>query len=161
MKSLEEEVVKKLTEKGLVLTTAESCTGGLIAAMVVNVSGASKCFNEGYITYANETKIRLLGVSGKSIETYGVVSAEVVKEMAEGVLKRTEADISAAVSGIAGPDGGTPLKPVGTVYAAVSIRRDEGLSYETEIRKFNFNGSRTEIRENTVREVLKMLISAI
>ncbi len=161
MKSLEEEVVKKLTEKGLVLTTAESCTGGLIAAAIVNVSGASKCFNEGYITYANEAKIRLLGVSGKSIETYGVVSTEVVKEMAEGVLKRTEADISAAVSGIAGPDGGTPLKPVGTVYAAVSIRRDEGLSYETEIRKFNFNGSRTEIRENTVREVLKMLISAI
>ena len=89
--TLEEEVVNKLLEKNLIITTAESCTGGLIAAAIVNVSGASGCFNEGYITYANESKIRLLGVKEESIREFGVVSDVVVKEMAEGVVKKAVA----------------------------------------------------------------------
>ena len=82
--TLEEKVVQKLLDKNLTITTAESCTGGLIAATIVNVSGASGCFNEGYITYANEAKVRLLGVSEDSIRSFGVVSDTVVTEMAEG-----------------------------------------------------------------------------
>ena len=158
--TLEEEVVNKLLEKTLIITTAESCTGGLIAAAIVNVSGASGCFNEGYITYANEAKIRLLGVKEESIREFGVVSDVVVKEMAEGVLKKAGADISVAVSGIAGPFGGSAEKPVGTVYIGLCLKDKLTNNLTKASYKFNFEGDRMQIRNMTVVETLKLILSA-
>lgn len=158
--TLEEEVVNKLLEKKLIITTAESCTGGLIAAAIVNVSGASGCFNEGYITYANEVKIRLLGVKEESIREFGVVSDVVVKEMAEGVLKKAGADISVAVSGIAGPLGGSAEKPVGTVYIGLCLKDKLTNNLTKASYKFHFEGDRMQIRNMTVVETLKLILSA-
>lgn len=158
--TLEEEVVNKLLEKNLIITTAESCTGGLIAAAIVNVSGASGCFNEGYITYANESKIRLLGVKEESIREFGVVSGVVVKEMAEGVLKKAGADISVAVSGIAGPLGGSADKPVGTVYIGICLKDKLTNNLTKASYKFHFEGDRMQIRNMTVVETLKLILSA-
>ena len=158
--TLEEEVVNKLLEKNLIITTAESCTGGLIAAAIVNVSGASGCFNEGYITYANEAKIRLLGVKEESIREFGVVSDVVVKEMAEGVLKKAGADISVAVSGIAGPLGGSAEKPVGTVYIGLCLKDKLTNNLTKASYKFHFEGDRMQIRNMTVVETLKLILSA-
>ncbi len=138
--TLEEKVVCKLLEKNLKITTAESCTGGLVAATIVNVSGASGCFNEGYITYANEAKVRVLGVSEESIRSYGVVSDVVVTEMAEGVLNKANADIAVAVSGIAGPLGGSPEKPVGTVYIGICQKNKMDKTLTKTSYKFNFKG---------------------
>ena len=157
---LEEEVVRRLLEKKLTLTTAESCTGGLIGAVIVNVSGASGCFNEGYITYANEAKVRLVGVKEESISKYGVVSDTVVKEMAEGALKSASADIAVAVSGIAGPLGGSPNKPVGTVFIGVCIRDKTTKALSCGAYEFHFQGDRLEIRNKTVQEALKIILSA-
>ena len=158
--TLEEVVVHKLLEENLTITTAESCTGGLIAATIVNVSGASGCFNEGYITYANEAKVRLLGVSEESIRSFGVVSDKVVVEMAEGALNRADADIAIAVSGIAGPLGGSPEKPVGTVYIGICLKDKVDKSLTKTSYKFHFEGDRSEIRDKTVKEALKIILSA-
>lgn len=158
--TLEEEVVHKLLEENLTITTAESCTGGLIAATIVNVSGASGCFNEGYITYANEAKVRLLGVSEESIRSFGVVSDVVVAEMAEGALNKADADIAIAVSGIAGSLGGSPEKPVGTVYIGICLRDKIDKSLTKASYKFHFQGDRSEIRDKTVQEALKIILSA-
>lgn len=158
--TLEEEVVHKLLEENLTITTAESCTGGLIAATIVNVSGASGCFDEGYITYANESKVRMLGVSEESIRSFGVVSDKVVAEMAEGALKKADADIAIAVSGIAGPLGGSPEKPVGTVYIGICLKDKVDKSLTKTSYKFHFEGDRSEIRDKTVKEALKIILSA-
>ena len=158
--TLEEEVVNKLLETNLIITTAGSCTGGLIAAAIVNVSGASGCFNEGYITYANASKIRLLGVKEESIREFGVVSDVVVKEMAEGVLKKAGADISVAVSGIAGPLGGSADKPVGTVYIGICLKDKLTNNLTKASYKFHFEGDRMQIRNMTVVETLKLILSA-
>ncbi|MGP1612018.1 MAG: CinA family protein [Catonella sp.] len=158
---LEEEVVKNLLAENLKITTAESCTGGLIAARLVDVSGASGCFNEGYITYANEAKIRLLGVKEESIREFGAVSDEVVIEMAEGALSKADADLAVAVSGIAGPLGGSKEKPVGTVHIGLCMR-DKSIGRLTKVSyRFLFDGDRTEIRNKTVEEALKIILSAI
>ena len=158
---LEEKEVCKLLEKNLTITTAESCTGGLIAATIVNVSGASGCFNEGYITYANEAKVRVLGVKEESIRNFGVVSNMVVTEMAEGVLNKANADVAVAVSGIAGPLGGSPEKPVGTVYIGICLRNKTDKSLTKTSYEFHFEGDRSEIRNKTVEEALKIILSAI
>lgn len=124
------------------------------------VSGASGCFNEGYITYANESKIRLLGVKEESIREFGVVSDVVVKEMAEGVLKKAGADISVAVSGIAGPLGGSADKPVGTVYIGICLKDKLTNNLTKASYKFHFEGDRMQIRNMTVVETLKLILSA-
>ena len=110
------DVARLLEQKKLHVTTAESCTGGLIAGALVNVPGISKWFGEGYVTYSNEAKERLLGVSHETLETYGAVSEQTAREMAEGAAKAADADVSVVSTGIAGPDGGTAQKPVGLVY---------------------------------------------
>lgn len=157
---LEEEVIKKLIEKRLKITTAESCTGGLVAATLVNAAGSSACFDEGYITYSNEAKIRLLGVSEESVMKYGVVSHQVVKEMAEGAILKANADVAISVSGIAGPTGGSEAKPVGTVFVGLSLKQgDENL--KTETFHLFLKGTRDEVRKGTVEEVLKILRNAI
>lgn len=119
--SLEKTVVRLLTEKGIKFATAESCTGGLIANRITNVPGASDVFTHGFVTYANAAKSEMLGVSQKDIETSGAVSEIVARAMAEGALKKSGAGISVAVTGIAGPGGGTEDKPVGTAWIAVAM----------------------------------------
>ena len=119
--SLEKTVVRLLTEKGIKFATAESCTGGLIANRITNVPGASDVFTHGYVTYANAAKSEMLGVPQKDIETSGAVSEVVARAMAEGALKKSGAGISVAVTGIAGPGGGTNDKPVGTAWIAVAM----------------------------------------
>jgi nicotinamide-nucleotide amidase len=119
---LAERVVQLLKTRGLQVTTAESCTGGLIASMLTSVPGASEVFHAGFVTYANHSKHALLGVGRETLEAHGAVSREVVIEMAQGALERSGADYALAVSGIAGPDGGTAEKPVGTVWLAWGTR---------------------------------------
>lgn len=142
--SLEEVVVALLKKKGYTLSTAESLTGGLIAGTIVNVAGASSVFGEGYITYASEAKEKILGVSHKTIAEFGVVSEQTAREMAEGVCRVSGSDIGIAVTGIAGPDGGTAEAPVGTVYIGCCSRG------ETVVKKYQFKGNRQKIRDNTV-----------
>ncbi|WP_442870313.1 competence/damage-inducible protein A [Acutalibacter sp. 1XD8-36] len=118
--SLEELVVKELTEKGKTLATAESCTGGLLSKRITDVSGSSGVFNMGVVTYANEAKEELLGVPHETLEQHGAVSEETARAMAEGIVRRSGSDLGVGITGIAGPEGGTPEKPVGLIYIALS-----------------------------------------
>ena len=122
--NLEQVVIRKMTGKGLKLATAESCTGGLIADRITDVPGASAVLTHGFVTYANEAKVSLLGVSEESLAAQGAVSEEVCSQMVAGALERSGADIAVAVTGIAGPGGGSDEKPVGTVFIGVGKRGD-------------------------------------
>ena len=113
-----------LLQKGLSVVTAESCTGGLIASMITSEAGSSKVFKAGFVTYANEIKHSVLGVQETTLEIYGAVSSETVLEMAHGALARSGSEIGVAVSGVAGPDGGTEEKPIGTVFLAFGSADD-------------------------------------
>lgn len=149
--TLEEVVVNLLSSRKLTLSTAESCTGGLIAGRIVNVSGASAVFNEGVITYSNEAKEKYLHVSSETLRKYGAVSFETAKEMAEGARSNLGCDVSLAVTGIAGPLGGTTEKPVGLVYISCAVFD------KVTVKEYHFNGSRQKIRENTVISALDLL----
>ena len=154
-KTLEEIVVERLAEKGLHVTTAESCTGGLIAGTLVNVAGASDVLNEGYVTYANEAKERLVGVSHETLETLGAVSEQTAREMAEGAAHAAHAEAALSSTGIAGPGGGTPEKPVGLVYVGCY------LNGKTTVKECHFKGNRMENRLHTVETALNMLLEAL
>lgn len=147
---LEDAVIALCREKGYKITTAESCTGGLISARLVNVSGASACFDRSFVTYANEAKIEELGVLPETLARFGAVSEETAAQMAVGAQKRGNAEVAVAVTGIAGPTGGTPEKPVGLVYVACAVKE------KVWVRKFQFGGNRTKNRENTVTVALAM-----
>lgn len=153
-----EEVVALLKEKKLTVTTAESCTGGLVAASIVGVPGASDVFDAGFVTYANEAKENLVFVSHDTLLKHGAVSPETAGEMAEGAVRRAGAQASIVTTGIAGPGGGTPEKPVGLVYIGTH------LCGQTKVKKYNFTGERQEIRLASVyqgvcqlRDMLKEL----
>ncbi len=139
--TLEEVVGKLLSQKSLTLALAESCTGGLVANRITNVPGSSNYFDRGVVSYSNESKIEILGVPGELIERFGAVSEEVVRAMADGVRKLAHTDFGLAISGIAGPGGGTPEKPVGTVCIGLSPKNKETVS-----RTLRFTGSREEIK---------------
>lgn len=153
--ALEELLVKNLTDRGLTITTAESCTGGLVAATIVNVAGSSAVFNQGFITYANEAKISAVGVLESTLEKYGAVSEQTAKEMAEGALKTANADVALATTGIAGPGGGTKEKPVGLVYVACATKD------KTVVERCQFSGTRSEVRESSVKKALSLAIAAL
>ena len=140
---------------GLKLSLAESCTGGMIGCKITSVSGASAFFMGSAVTYSNESKEKILGVSHKSLMDHGAVSEAVAKEMAEGSLKVYGSDIAASVTGIAGPDGGTPEKPVGTVWMAVTDGK-RTVAYEN-----HFEGSRDDIRELTSDILMVRIIEFI
>ena len=142
-------------ERGYRITTAESCTGGLISARLVNVSGASACFDRSFVTYANEAKIEELGVSPETLDRVGAVSEETAGEMAVGAQKHSGAEVAVAVTGIAGPTGGTPEKPVGLVYVACAVKE------RVWVRKYQFGGNRAKNRENTVTVALAMARNCI
>lgn len=123
--SLAYTVGNALREHGWMLTTAESCTGGLVAAAITEIAGSSGWFERTFVTYSNEAKMEMLGVSGQTLDEYGAVSEETVAEMARGALAHSRADVALAISGIAGPDGGSAQKPVGTVCFAWCLRDGE------------------------------------
>ena len=153
--TLEEAIVKLLKKRGLTITFAESCTGGLLSGRVVGVSGVSDVYKTGFVTYSNKAKHKLLGVSKKTLKKYGAVSEECAYEMAFGAAKAADADVAVAVTGIAGPDGGTEEKPVGTVYIGCCI------CGEAVVKRFNFSGNREKIRDNSVSAALRMLHSEL
>lgn len=156
--TLEEQVVKTLNEKGLVLATAESCTGGLIAKRITDVSGSSSVFNCGIVSYSNEIKEKVLGVQHKTLETYGAVSEQTVREMVQGVIRISGADIAVSVSGIAGPNSDNTQKPVGLIFLAVSNGKN------TTVKQLN-NTFTENIRENNRKsasdEALKMILNLV
>ncbi len=151
--ALAESVIHAATAKKLQIVTAESCTGGLISACLTEVSGASEVFDRGYISYSYDSKTAYLGVPHETIVNYGAVSSEVACGMAEGALKNSKANIAIAATGIAGPGGGTPEKPVGLVYLGIAIRA----SGKIHAIKNNFSGNRTEVRLQTVETALTTL----
>jgi nicotinamide-nucleotide amidase len=130
------------------VATAESCTGGWIAKALTDVPGSSGCFGYGIVSYSNGAKESMLGVKSRTLAEHGAVSEPVVREMAQGTLRLSGADIAVAVSGIAGPDGGSDDKPVGTVWFAWSIRGLGGVTTDTDLRRFE--GNRDSIRMQTV-----------
>jgi nicotinamide-nucleotide amidase len=144
-----------LLDAKLTIATAESCTGGLIAAACTSVAGSSDWFERGFVTYSNEAKTELLGVAATLIATRGAVSDEVARAMAEGALARSHAQIAVAVTGIAGPGGGSPGKPVGTVWMAIAAS-----SAATRSELLQLSGDRRAIREKTVQAALARLLAA-
>lgn len=156
MHSLVEELSLLLEGKNMRLVTAESCTGGLIAAAMTDRSGSSSIFERGYVTYSNESKIEELGVQSSTIETHGAVSEQTAKEMAQGALKNSHADIALSVTGIAGPNGGTNAKPVGLVYIGFAMQNRPPIAMQ-----YNFTGDRTSIRQQTVESALELAIEKL
>ncbi len=151
MMSLEEKIVNELQAKNYTITTAESCTGGLLAGRILNVSGASAVYNEGHITYSNEAKERLLGVSHETLQVYGAVSEQTAAEMAKGAARVAKADIALSTTGIAGPTGGTKDKPVGLVYVGCYFHGT------VTVEECRFSGTREENREAAVEAALQLL----
>lgn len=149
--TLEQHVVGLLKRKKMTVATAESCTGGLVASTLINVPGASEVFNEGYITYSNESKQKILGVKKKTLKKDGAVSAACAEEMAKGAAKAADAQAAISVTGIAGPDGGTEEKPVGLVYIGCYI---DG---EVWVESYHMNGNRQKVREISVKKALDIL----
>ncbi len=153
--TLEEAVVDLLLANRLTVTTAESCTGGLLSARLINVPGVSEVFKSGQVTYSNKAKHKLLGVKKPSLDKYGAVSENVAKQMAKGAAVSSKADVAVAITGIAGPDGGTAQKPVGLVYIACSV------CGKMKIKEYHFSGSRSKIRENSVTAALTLMRQSI
>lgn len=153
--SLEQAVVDLLKEQELTLTTVESCTGGLLAGRLVNVPGVSEVLKQGFVTYSNKAKRKLVGVKKTTLREYGAVSDRTAREMARGAILTTGADAAVAVTGIAGPDGGSVEKPVGLVYIAVAVR---GQMY---VQECHFTGDRLKIRESSVASALTLLRTGI
>lgn len=149
------EILAQAQQKNLKIALAESCTGGLLSALFTEISGSSKVFDRGFITYSNQAKIELLQVKSDLIDKYGAVSSEVAIAMAKGALKNSSADIALSITGIAGPDGGSEDKPVGLVYIAVASPS------KTFIHKFNFCGDRAEVRKSSIIKALEIIARAI
>jgi nicotinamide-nucleotide amidase len=155
--TLQDVVAALLKKHKKSLTTAESCTGGLLAKYLTDVPGSSAYFKQGWITYSNEAKTDLLGVDAYLIKAHGAVSDAVAREMAVGALKRAAADFALAVSGIAGPDGGSAEKPVGTVSIALARTRGDAGAVDAHARTFIFHGDREMIRDRSAKMALMML----
>lgn len=152
---MEEELVEILTKKQYKITTAESCTGGLVAATIVNVSGASEVFQAGFVTYANEAKEKELGVKSETLQTYGAVSEKTAKEMAIGCAAHAKAQIGISTTGIAGPGGGTAEKPVGLVYIGCAVRSN------VYVEKNVFSGDRQQVRRQAADRAIGFALECI
>lgn len=151
----EYELVKKLTKKCYTITTAESCTGGLLSAAIVNVDGASNVLCSAFVTYANEAKEQYAGVSHDTLEQYGAVSEQTAAEMCLGCTRTAGADLGLSTTGIAGPGGGTPEKPVGLVYIGCCLHGD------VTVERHVFSGDRAQVRSQTVKAALDLAIRSI
>ncbi|WP_445156739.1 CinA family protein [Halomonas sp. E14] len=150
--TLAERLGRRCRERSLTITAAESCTGGGVASAITAVAGSSAYFETGYVTYSNGAKTRLLGVADDLLERHGAVSREVVEAMVAGACRDSGASLGVAVSGVAGPDGGSPDKPVGTVWLAW------GNAAQQQAERFQFPGDRRAVRERAVRAALVGLI---
>jgi nicotinamide-nucleotide amidase len=156
LKQEAERVLEIFRRSGMKLATAESCTGGLIAAIITAIPGSSDVFDRGFVTYSNEAKQEMLGVKSDTLDRFGAVSAQTAIQMAEGALANSKADAVAAVTGIAGPGGGSKEKPVGLVCIAVANRGHSGVFVE----EYRFESdSREEIRNLSVKMAFEMLLS--
>ncbi len=149
-----EKLLKICEGKGLKIATVESCTGGLLAGLLTAVPGSSAVVERGYVTYSNEAKSEEVGVDPALIETHGAVSREVAEAMAMGALDHAPVDLTASITGVAGPGGGTAEKPVGLVYVGAALR---GIG--AEVRENRFGGDRDAIRADSVRVALEMLLT--
>ena len=156
MDILAAQVGQLLKSHGLMLTTAESCTGGGVAQAITEVAGSSAWFERGFVTYSNPAKQQMLGVSEATLKQYGAVSEAVVREMVEGALARSAAEVALAVSGIAGPGGGTADKPVGTVWFAWGIKDDA-----THVQRHQIAGNRAEVRAQAVHIALQGVVNLL
>lgn len=153
--TLEQDIVELLTANGLTISTAESCTGGMVSSRLINVPGASEVFKYGFVTYSNKAKRKLIGVKKSTLEKYTAVSEEVAKEMAQGAAAESKADVAISVTGVAGPDGGTEENPVGTVYVGCAVKGD------VKAYKYVFSGNRQRIREQATAAALTVLRKCI
>ena len=150
--TFEERIGRILNARGLKLGIAESCTGGLIASRITNVAGSSEYFEGGFVTYSNRAKTLFLGVPEGTIGKHGAVSANTARAMARGASKRLGVDLAVAVTGIAGPGGGSPEKPVGTVFICLAA------GGQTCVREFHFSGTRRKIKKQTADEALIFIL---
>lgn len=148
-------VSEELKKRHLTVATAESCTGGLLAHTLTNISGSSEYFGRGVVTYSNQAKVELLGVSPKVLEEHGAVSEQTARTMAVEIRKRSNADIGVSTTGIAGPTGGTKDKPVGLVYIGVATSKN------VKVKRFNFSGDRLGNKESTCNAALKLILESI
>ncbi|HKM04656.1 MAG TPA: competence/damage-inducible protein A [Lachnospiraceae bacterium] len=153
--TLEKCIIDLLIENDLTISTVESCSGGLLAARLINVAGISKVFKSGFITYSNKSKRKNVGVNKRTLNHHGAVSEQVAKEMAKGAACATKSDVTISITGIAGPDGGTIEKPVGLVYIGCSV------CGRLTVEKFQFNGNRSKIREASVSYACTLLRKCI
>jgi nicotinamide-nucleotide amidase len=154
MKNLAHKLVKKLIQKKLKISFAESCTGGMLSSTITSVSGSSKVFNLGLVTYSNKVKIDILKVPKKIISKYGAVSDECCLSMVRNLSKISKTNISVSITGVAGPNGGTKLKPVGLVY--IGIKKGNKIIVQKNLFK---NKSRVSIQKATTTKVLKILLA--
>lgn len=155
--NLAQDVFTALKDGKFFLSTAESCTGGMIAASLTNIAGSSQVFERGFVTYSNQAKIDLLGVSEQTLSQFGAVSPETAEEMVNGALKNSRADFAIAVTGIAGPSGGSSDKPVGLVYIGIGRKHDNHIT----IFKENFSGDRASIRQQACEKSFYYLLSLL
>ena len=146
------DLVNNLIIQGGTISTAESCTGGLLSAAITEIPGSSKVFSYGFVTYANEAKTKLIGVSSELIELYGAVSEQVARAMAAGAMQLAKSDVAVAITGIAGPAGGSEQKPVGLVYISIASE------HSTTAKKLLLTGNRQEIRLKAAIQAIKMAI---
>lgn len=153
---LAEKIISGYAAEKKKIVTAESCTGGLIGAVLTSISGSSTVVERGFISYSNDSKVEVLGVLPDFLEAHGAVSAEVAEAMATGALEFSLADVAVSVTGIAGPTGGSSLKPVGLVYIGISTRA--GVVFHTQCQ---FKGDRDAVRLQAVREALTLLVAQI
>jgi len=153
MKKISQKIVKILKNKNIKISFAESCTGGMLSSAITSISGSSKVFNLGVVSYSNESKIKVLKISKKIIKKYGSVSKQVCKGMVKNVSKIGKTNISVSITGIAGPSGGTKKKPVGLVY--IGVKKGKKIS----INKYLFNNKgRSYIQKATVEKCLKLIL---
>ena len=148
---LEQNIADLLVSLNMTIAVAESCTGGLLAGALTDVSGISAVLDSGFVTYSNSAKESLLGVSSETLKSYGAVSEETALEMIQGLKKRIGSDVAISITGIAGPTGGSEEKPVGLVYIGIAF----GDTYETH--KFNFTGDRNRVRNYSVLQALNLI----
>lgn len=153
--SMEEALVDLMKEHHLTFAVAESCTGGLLSGRMVNVAGVSECFQEGFVTYANEAKMKHLGVSEETLKVHGAVSETCAREMSEGLAKRTKAQVTIATTGLAGPGGETGTKKTGLVYISCTVNGN------TTVREFHLKGNRSQIRNTAVVKAMTLMRHAI
>ena len=150
------EVLRTFEERGLKIATAESCTGGMVSAAITDLPGASNVLERGFVTYSNEAKAEMLGVSPETLAAHGAVSSETAHEMAAGALAHSHADVAVSITGIAGPGGGSPEKPVGLVWFGIAMR---GREPRLEERRFGDTG-RAQVRRASVVTALRLLLDA-